>query len=429
MNLLRSGPFVGLCMTLLWLQGCSSWQVNQLAVTLPTIGPEKTLAQLQRIDYPKRDQAQYLLNSGILKLYTGDLHGSLQDLEQAKEIMSALDAVSITENFSALTTNETLRSYTGSPSDRILVHLMLSLGYLFRGDLDGARVEMLQANVAMKQLDDGSSISGQLASVRFLAGVIYEIHGELDDAYISYRRALSIIQERQEPVPDGLIMSLLEVAQRSGRTEEYQDLKDRYKVSTVKDAADRGHWVVFYFDGVVSAKSETRTSVFDHEVGTMVSIVLPRYGRSLYRPSSLRLRMGSTEKSTQVIEPMEARVREDLDRDQGKRVAAATVRAVAKYQLVREARSKDDLGGLLANIFTVVTEQADVRSWNMLPASIQVGRISGPLKSSLNLSPAGLALPSLQQLDNGPLGVVLVNSLNAQIYQYPVPQGDTHEEP
>ena len=429
MNPLRSGAIVGLCITMLLLQGCSSWQVNQLAITLPTNGPEKTLAQLQRIDSPKRDQAQYLLNGGILKFYTGDLQGALQDLEQAKEIMSALDAVSITENLSALTTNETLRSYTGSPSDRILVHLMLSLSYLFSGDLDGARVEMLQANVTMKQLDDGSSVSGQLASVRFLAGVIYEIQGELDDAYISYRRALSIVQERQEPVPDGLLMSLLEVAQRSGREQEYQDLKDRYKVSSVKDAADRGHWVVFYFDGVVSAKSETRTSVFDAEVGTMVSIVLPRYGRSLYRPSPLLLRMGTTEKSTEVIEPMEARVREDLDRDQGKRVAAATVRAVAKYQLVREASSKDDFGGFLANIFTVVTEQADVRSWNMLPASVQVARISGPLNSSLNLSPAQFALPSLQQLGKERLGVVLLNSLNARVYQYPVPQGDTHEEP
>jgi hypothetical protein len=182
------------------MQGCTSWQVNQLANTLPQMGPEQTLLKLQEIVPSDRDSGQYLLDRGILKFYSGDVPGSRQDLEQAKSIMGSLTAVSITENFAALTTNETLRSYAGTPSEQALVHAMLALGYLGEGDLDGARVEMLQADVTMKQLADGNSVSGQLASVLFLAGLVYEINGELDDALISYRKAYDIIKSRGDPL-------------------------------------------------------------------------------------------------------------------------------------------------------------------------------------------------------------------------------------
>ncbi|CAN0604382.1 unnamed protein product, partial [Ectocarpus sp. 12 AP-2014] len=124
-----ASPVVLLC--LLYLQGCTSWQINQLSAELPAVGPEKTLAKLEDIDPPDRDRSQYLLNRGLLKFYTGDLAGSRQDLEQAKAIMMSLKAVSLSENFGALTTNETLRSYGGTPSEQVLVHAMLAMGYLF----------------------------------------------------------------------------------------------------------------------------------------------------------------------------------------------------------------------------------------------------------------------------------------------------------
>ena len=107
---LRSLALTLLCSAVLLLQGCSAWQVNQAAASLTVAGPQATLNRLEQIEPAGRDEAQYLLNTGVLKLYLGDWRGSRQDLEQAKSIMQSMQAVSVTENFAALTANETLRT-------------------------------------------------------------------------------------------------------------------------------------------------------------------------------------------------------------------------------------------------------------------------------------------------------------------------------
>ena len=80
---LRSLALTLLCSAVLLLQGCSAWQVNQAAASLAVAGPQATLNRLEQIQHAGRDEAQYLLNTGVLKLYLGDWPGSRKDLEQA----------------------------------------------------------------------------------------------------------------------------------------------------------------------------------------------------------------------------------------------------------------------------------------------------------------------------------------------------------
>lgn len=403
---------------LLLLQGCASWQVNQAASSLTTAGPRATLARLEQIQTSDRDRAQFLLNTGVLKLYLGDWVGSRQDLEQAKSIMSSMQAVSVTENFAAMTANETLRTYDGTPTDQVLVHVMLALGYLMSGDLDGARVEMLQSNVTMKQVADEDSTLGQLASARFLAGLIYEMNGEMDDALISYRRAYAIMSDRGETIPQALQTSLLNLTKRQGFKKEYEEFSGRFGRQAELPAKDEGEWFLIYFDGVVSNKTDTRLSVYDAEVETMVSVVMPHYAPSTYRPRSLTL-VGEQRQSSGIVENLEVRVREDLDTERAKILAAATVRAVAKYKMVQEAQSKNDFSGILMNIATVASEQADVRSWNMLPASVQVARIKSKLDQPVSLAELARTLPSQSEFTSRRKAVVLVSSLNQELYVWP----------
>ncbi len=422
MRVFRSLATSLLVLCFLYLQGCTSWQINQLSTALPTVGPEKTLKRLNDIDPPDRDRSQYLLNRGLLKFYTGDLIGSRRDLEQAKAIMLSLKAVSLSENLGALTANETLRSYGGTPSERVLVHAMLALGYLFSGDLNGARVEMLQADVTMRLLGDRESVSGQLASVRFLAGLIYEMNGELDDALISYRRAYEIIKARGESVPEALATSLLNVSLQQNNSDEYERYVSEFGREAALPGANEGEWIVYYYDGVVTNKTETRLSVFEPKLESLISVVMPHYPPSRYQARHLSIRTGEL-KSTEVIEMIERRAREDLADQNAKTMAAATVRAVTKYQMVRKARESGELGGFLANIAGVLSEQADVRSWNMLPSSIQVARLVAPLDASVKIVEKGIELPALNRLGSRHYGVLLVNSLNNRLLSYPPYEG------
>ena len=65
--------------------------------------------------------------------------------------------------------------------------------------------------------------------------------------------------------------------------------------------------------------------------------------------------------------------------------ATTLARSVAKYQAVRQAQRKDEIAGLLLNLATTFSETADLRSWNMLPANIQVARIRSAKSEAIYL--------------------------------------------
>ena len=143
------------------LQACAvqQQQLNDLAERLDYASPESILLALQAAVPSQRDRGQYLLNTGLLKSITGDFEGAVRDLQSAKDILNSLQAISVSENLAAATVNETLRSYDGSPSERVLLHVLLSIDYLMLNDLDAARVEVLQAQVVMNELATAKSLS------------------------------------------------------------------------------------------------------------------------------------------------------------------------------------------------------------------------------------------------------------------------------
>jgi hypothetical protein len=362
---------------------------------------------------------QYLLDRGLLKIYSGDLAGGRQDLEGAKQLMASLRAVSATETVAAVTINETLRSYSGTPSDRVLVHVMLAFGYLFAGDAQGARVEMLQANVMMQQLSDGNSTSGQLASARFLAGIVYELNNEPDDAMISYRRAYEIMRERNEAIPSALQVSLLNLSWTQGFHDEYERYATAFGRERQLPTDNDGEWILFYYDGVVSNKQESRFTIYAPAIDGVISIVMPKYSSYQYRPRYLSLRSGEHRQRTDIVENIEKRAREDLSDENAALLTAATARAVTKYQVQKGAAEHNGLSGVVATIFTVASEQADLRSWNMLPSSIQIARTTAPVHVGAGIIERNIELPAFREITDGSYILLFATSLNDRIYTFP----------
>jgi hypothetical protein len=423
MRLLTSAFTPGLLWLVLLLQGCSAWQVNSLADQLQAQGSEATLQALQDISPPERDRAQYLLDLGSLKFSTGDFSGSIQDLQQAKQIMRELQATSITETAAAAIVNETFRAYSGTPSERVLNHLLLGFNYLAEGDLDGARVEMLQSNILMEELAKTDSVSGQLASARFLAGIVYELGGEWDDAMISYRRAANIMQARQMAIPDALATSLLKTSLRQGFDEEYQDYTQQFGREAQAVEAGDGEIIVFYSDGVVSNIKEQKITLFNWQLGQVISIAVPHYPARNYTPRHLTLHVAGQYFTTSPLENIEVLARTDLDARMPGIIATTTARAVAKYYAVREAGNQNGWAGLAANIATLISEIADTRSWNMLPSSLQVARFTVPSGSLPGIIgfPVEAYTRQLEPASKGATVILIASSLSDNLHSYHQP--------
>lgn len=412
------------------LQSCAVQQekVNSLAERLELSTPEATLSTLQLVTPPERDRGQYLLNTGLLKSITGDFEGANRDLQEAKDILNALQATSVSENLGAAVVNETLRSYDSSASERVLLHELLSINYLMLNDLDAARVEVLQADVVMKELAREDEPFGQLASAHYIAGLIYELGGEIDNAMISYRKAANLMTLRNMPIPPALTSSLLSLSQRLGLDQENIEYREQFipqfTPAAKASAEDTAEIIVIYWDGVVTSKRGNTISVWVPSLNQAVSLALPYYPPPNYVENRFDLQIAGQYHRTETIEDIEALLREDLDDEAAAIHAMTLARMVSKYQLVKGTQDQDNLLGLFMNIFAVLSESADIRSWNMLPSTMQFARFSVPAgEYSLPYpyyakSPQEGSTEARLAVSNGEKIVLFVPGLSQRIFSY-----------
>lgn len=340
---------------------------NQLRHNLPI---ETALIRLEAIDVESQSTALHQLNVGYLQLVNGDYQNALANFEQAKQTMVSLEATSITENLKSATINETSRSYSGWPTDQVLVHGMMAMAYLLNDDLNGARVEMLQADTQMNKLAESKGTQGQLAFVRYLAGVIYELNDEYDSALISYRMALTILNDRSESIPPPLQQSLIDLTASIGLQEESKKYQQSFNLAVSKQHKNKQF--IFAFDGVVTQMQEAKSVLLWDIDDVYLSIALPKFPRNNYIISPSYIHSQDGEIATQSIENIESRARGDLQERMPAITAMALARAGAKYQTVKKLNEQGSALGAFANILTIASEVADLRHWSMLPSSIQI---------------------------------------------------------
>ena len=406
------------CFVIVLLSACAGQQreTNKLANQLHQQKPQHILEQLQATEPPERDYAQFHLNIGLLQLLAGDFPGSIESLTQAKKEMAVLAATSVSENAAAGTVNETLRSYSGYPTDRVMVHNILALSYLFNGDIDGARVEMLQADISMKKLANKKSLIGQLSTTHLLAGIIYELLDEQSNALISYRHAESILTQRKLAIPVGLKKSLLRMSYLVDRKGQYDVYKKRYSGFPTPSKNSNTQVFSLYFDGIVSNKIQNSIMVPSGNDEQLIRISMPAYPKVNYRISRAQLIDDKQQMSTELVENIEVSVREDLGKEYPSILLLTTTRALAKYEVVDKANQKDSLFGVLVNLVTVLTEIADLRSWNMLPSNIQFAYLETQ-NETINVNTPTNVMQQIT-LTKGSKNVLLMSSLDTPIFHY-----------
>ncbi len=382
------GPARGILLAaLLALAGCAthSERFAPVDASLARNDPATALQLLEKQEFGERDRLLLHLNKAMLLRMLGRHAESNRELEAAKTIIRAYDPFSVSEQTAAFFINDATIAYSGVPLERIMVHVFAALNYLELGQPEAARVEALQIDLLLRQLAEKAPRPelGVDPFARYLSGMIFETLGEENDALIAYRKALEAYRLQQPvtglPVPLALQADLLRLTRRLGLDEEHRRLKQAFGLTgTPEEAPGEGRVVVIVANGLAPIKREISDAVVDPVSGILVRISLPVYE---LRPSSVRqLRLAAAGR-TRFAEPVEdiaALARATLDTALPAITARAMARAVAKYQMAREAGKQDNLAGLLVNMVNVMTERADTRSWLTLPGEIHMARLSLP---------------------------------------------------
>lgn len=334
---------------------------------------------------PEQADVLACMEIGMLRQMTGDYENSNRIWEIGKRHIEALYGVSISESLGSVTINDATRSYDGQRFEQVLLHAYMAMNYLMLEDLDAARVEMLQADVKMREWGEQPE---EDAFVRYFSGIIYEALGENDDALIAYRKArdvyLATRNEQGIDVPVLLKKDLLRLLARQGLWNEYRRLKDDFGLASYRPSKIGGRFgelVVVLNNGLAPIRSESAIMTFSPDVSDNVRIAIPVYKEPPQRLKTARVVVGDSMFWLEIVENIDSLARHSLEDEMPLIMTRALARAVIKYKSQKKAQGKNSLAGFLMTVTNLATERADTRSWTTLPQEIQMVRVPVPVGS------------------------------------------------
>jgi uncharacterized protein len=332
----------------------------------------------------------YLLNKGTIAHLQGEYRRSNEFFEQAVARIAQLDVTSVTGVASEWMLSSTAQPYGGEDFERVMTHYYMALNYLMLDELDEALVECRRINTLLRELNDRyeqKNVYKTDAFVLYLSGLIYEAMGETNDAFVDYRNAYDTYRTDyqeyyQTPAPSQLRDHLLRTASALGFTDvvaQYRQTESQPTSSTMQpDAQQTARLVVIWNNGLVPYKVEESVRQyieFDKdkaEEGCYVKFAFPKFVRrpSLY--SNAWVTVGDQKAPLQFAEDVAQIAIKNLQDRRGRMLAKAIARNTLKCLAEHELKQEHEwLGWLLAGL-TELTEQADTRSWLLLPANISL---------------------------------------------------------
>lgn len=365
----------------------------------------------------------------------GQYQASNEFLEQAEEEMEALYTRRLRTQAAAFLTNDTELPYEGEPYEQVMINVLKAINYALLGERDEALVEARRIdhrlNVLADQVERADGYREDMFA-RYLTGILYEAAGDLNDAFIAYRKAYDGYRLARswyrKPMPSQLPADLLRMTDALHLSTEHEEYRQAFPetawqpVSTTQQLAQV---VIISYNGraprkedlfidlpisldalrlVLVAKGVMGPSTQDTRAaesllyglrGHIVRVALPRLvpqkSQVAYGEVSLSGSGGVFSARTELVEDLTAIAEKSL----ADRFTALSVRAVArgavKYALAEGVRhgaraaAGQDAGpwvgilvGGLARALAIASEEADKRSWRTLPDELHIARLWVP---------------------------------------------------
>ena len=125
--------------------------------------------------------------------------------------------------------NDNVLPYDGEDFERVLVNVFLALNFAKQGLPDEAIVEARKVDLKLREFArqyEGKNTFQEDAFARYLAGALYESGAEINDAFISYRKAHEAYEKYARAygtkAPSFLLNDLVRMAKLLSFTDEYE---------------------------------------------------------------------------------------------------------------------------------------------------------------------------------------------------------------
>ena len=384
-------------------------------------------------EYGTKSRVLYWMDRGMTLQLAGEYQQSNEVLEQAEDEIDRLYTRHIrTESFAFMTNDNTL-PFEGDPYEQVMINVLKALNYASLNQWQDALVEARRIDHRLNVLTDRTKDKGAYRDdgfARYLSGILYESAGDVNNAFIAYRKAYETFEATRSwartAVPSQLRADLLRTADALHLSQEFREYQQLFPDTTWKSIEEQQHLaqvIVISYNGRAPFKED---QFLDLPVsGDALALVLVNRGfssgnRSQQQRATDSVLYGLNGRVVRVALPKlipqktqvpvdtvslipeqgaPVTIRTELvqdvtalaDKALSERMAGIAMKAVAraafKYS-VAEGASRGaehavggDYGplvglavGLLTKGFAVASEEADKRSWRTLPDEIHLAR-------------------------------------------------------
>jgi hypothetical protein len=379
------------------------------------------------------DELLRALYAGILAHYAGRYEASDSALRRAADLAEDRYTKRISKAAASLVTSDRVLPYEPGRTERLLIHYYGALNFLRRGDIDGAAVEARRIGFLLERdrRDPDPRSTPLDAFLRDFTGAVFEAAGEWNDADVAYRNALAlrgngapVDTSLARPLPDGegevvIVVEQGFVAHRVQQSVTLLLEPEEAKRLTGGEADDRlgaaallaaqvleaaalagerdGIWYGRRPSGVRVEFSSDRSDAHDckdekeedckEENPYLLRIAWPTFRLDREPATAMRVVADcGADARVEVAADLSRAVVRDFEEERAAIVARTVARAVSKLALTRGLEKsigeKDETAGqvvgLLTNLGTAALEQADTRSWQLLPGRIGLVRLRLP---------------------------------------------------
>ena len=364
------------------------------------------------------------VEAGTVALTAGDWDGAIENLTSAADFVQDVERSalvspqSLGEALLTFTLSESAQAYEGEGYERVLLHAGLATAYLAKGDLEGAQVEVRRSNALLEseeKLYEKEYKAGGLG--HYLSAVCYELAGGLDDAWIDYERM------REKGVGSELaVRALARLAKQIHREQDLPpEVSAHLEESVLEDSAS-----VVVIGGIGLAPYKSAVTIPIPSEHGLLQWSVPSYTERPQPVSGLELSVAGGDRTvrTVVVEDVGRVASENLQDRIAWLIAKSTVRAFIKRELTRELEDEMGLlGRILGDVFTFVTERADLRCWLTLPDTWQAARVFLPAGThDLRLTALGGESRELGRFDlsAGESMFVFARTVGTTLYAHPI---------
>lgn len=350
--------------------------------------------------YTDHDQVLYDIDSGILSHYAGDWKSSNERLSDGERLIEYYYSKSISQSVMSWIENDYAKDYDGDDYEDIYTNLFMALNYIHMDEIEDAFVEIRRFDNKQKSLStryaaeleearneirsngasqyasyEASTLSfNNSALARYISMLLYRSRGKSDDVRIDYNQLLLAFQSQKQlypfPVPSS-IEDELAVPKGMARINfiGFTGMAPQKIEDVLRVRNDLGTWFKLALPFMLPRGSTiTKINV------TAVSDSGEKYMTTLERLESIENIAMDTFGQKQAL--IYSRT---FARALSKSVATSVAYGAAAEFDNRGDRSSAllfDLIGLASQIHTEVSEQADIRTTQYLPAYADVGGLT-----------------------------------------------------